>query len=110
MSNTIIPNIEEIRAISEERNKKDIKDYMDQIRTAMVNGIQQDARSGHDRHVHTWMDSGKINLTTRTSKNFQAALEQLQQEFEAEGYKFCISYGGGTYEGQKCISHVVIMW
>ena len=28
MSNTIIPNIEEIRAISEERNKKDIKDYI----------------------------------------------------------------------------------
>ena len=109
MSITIIPSIEEIRAISEERNKKDIKDYMDQIRTAMVNGIQQDARNGHDRHVHTWMDTGKTNLTTRASKNFQAALKQLQQEFEAEGYRFCIGYEG-TYEGQKCISHVVILW
>lgn len=109
MNITIIPNIEEIRAISEERNKKDIQDYVNQIRTAMVNGIQQDARNGHDRHVHTWMDTGKTNLTTRASKNFQMALEQLQQEFEAEGYRFCINYGG-TYEGQKCISHVVILW
>lgn len=109
MSITIIPSIEEIRAISEERNKKDIKGYMDQIRTAIVNGIQQDAHNGHDRHVHTWTDTGKTNLTTRASKNFQAALEQLQQEFEAEGYRFCIGYEG-TYEGQKCISHVVILW
>ena len=109
MSITIIPNIEEIRAISEEYNRKEIKNYIDQIRTAIVNGIQQDARNGHDRHIHTWMDTGKTNLTTRTSKNFHAALEQLQHEFEAEGYSFYIYYGG-TYEGQKCISHVVIMW
>lgn len=109
MNNTIIPNIEEIRAISEERNRQDVKAYMDQIRTAMVNGIQQDARSGHDRHIHTWMDTGKTNLTTRASKNFHAALQQLQREFEAEGYRFCINYDG-TYEGRKCVTHVVILW
>ena len=28
MNNTIIPNIDEIRAITEERNRKDIKEYM----------------------------------------------------------------------------------
>lgn len=109
MNNTIIPNIAEIQAISEERKRQDVKAYMDQIRTAMVNGIQQDARNGHDRHIHTWMDTSKTNLTTRTSKNFHAALKQLQQEFEAEGYRFCINYDG-TYEGQKCVTHVVISW
>ncbi len=109
MNNTIIPNIDEIRAITEERNRKDIKEYMDQTRAAFVNGIQQDAHSGHDRHVHTWMDNGKTNLTTRTSKNFKRALEQLQLEFEQAGYRFCIAYGG-EYEGQKCITHVTIMW
>lgn len=109
MNNIIIPNIEEIRAIAEERNQKDIKEYLDSMRIAMINGIQQDAHSGHDKHIHTWMDNGKTNLATRTSKNFHEALKQLQLEFNAKGYGFCISYGG-TYEGEKCIDHVVITW
>lgn len=107
--NTMIPNINEIRAITEERNRKDIRDYMNQTRTAIVNGIQQDAHNGYNKHIHSWMDTGKTNLTTRTSENFHKALEGLQLEFEAAGYQFHISYGG-EYEGKKCISHVVITW
>lgn len=105
MSTTIIPNIEEIRAISEERNKKDIKDYMDQIRTAMVNGIQQDARDGHDRHVHTWMDTGKTNLTTRTSKIFKRLWNNFSGNLKQKAINFVLAM-----EGHMRDRNVSLMW
>lgn len=105
-----IPNIEEIRAITKQRNESDIQDYMNQMRTAISNGIQQDARNGNSCHIHTWMDTTKTTLATRSSHNFKKALELLQKEFQEAGYKFQISYATTPMQSQTRISDVVISW
>lgn len=48
-----IPNINEIRKITQEHNEQDVLCYMDKIRTAISNGIQQDARNGYYKHLHS---------------------------------------------------------
>ena len=105
-----IPNIEEIRAITKQRNENDIQDYMNKERTAIINGIQQDARSGHSCHIHTWMDTTKTTLATRSSHNFKKALELLQKEFQEAGYEFQIDYVTTPMQNQTRISDVVISW
>ena len=105
-----IPNIEEIRAITKQRNESDIQDYMNKERTAIINGIQQDARSGNSCHIHIWTDTTKTTLATRSSHNFKKALELLQKEFQEAGYKFQISYVTTPVQNQARISDVVISW
>lgn len=105
-----IPNIEEIRAITRQRNENDIQDYMNKERTAIINGIQQDARSGNSCHIHTWTDTTKTTLATRSSHNFKKALELLQKEFQEAGYKFQIDYATIPMQNQARISDIVVSW
>ena len=103
-----IPNINEIRKITQEHNEQDVLCYMDKIRTAISNGIQQDARNGYYKHLHSWTDLGKTNLTIRTSDNFKEALIRVQQEFQNAGYDFEILYVG-SHENDV-IDMVEVRW
>lgn len=101
-----IPNIEEIRAITQKHNEQDVIGYMDQIRTAISNGIQQDARNGHNRHMHSWTTINKMNSTTRSSKNFREAIMRLKKEFEEAGYTVKVVMDGFS----ETIAAVEIIW
>lgn len=101
-----IPNIEEMRALAQKRNEQDVIDYMDQVRTAISNGIQQDARNGHSRHMHSWTNVNKLNSTTRSSKNFREAIMQLKKEFEEAGYIVKVIMDGFS----ETVAAVEIIW
>lgn len=103
-----IPNINEIRKITQEYNEQDVLCYMDKIRTAISNGIQQDARNGYYKHLHSWTELGKTNLTSRASDNFKEALIRIQQEFRNAGYGFEILYAG--HREADIIDMVEIRW
>lgn len=103
-----IPNINEIRKITQEHNEQDVLCYMDKIRTAISNGIQQDARNGYYKHLHSWTDLGKTNLTSRASDNFKEALIRIQQEFQNAGYGFEILYA--AHHENDVIDMVEIRW
>ena len=101
-----IPNIEEMRTRTQQHNEQDVIDYMDQVRTAISNGLQQDARNGHSRHVHSWTNINKLNSTTRSSKNFREAIMRLKKEFEEAGYIFKVVMDGFS----ETVAAVEIIW
>ena len=59
----MIPDINELRRITEEANEADITSYMDKARNGIVNGMWQDAKNGLKYHIHVWGIEGKSGYT-----------------------------------------------
>lgn len=107
----MIPDINEIREVTEKANEADITSYMDKARNNIVNGIWQDAKSGLKDHIHVWSTAGKCGATegVRSTENFKEAIKRLKKEFEAAGYQFKINMRDIDFS-TSVVENVHISW
>ena len=107
----MIPDINELRRITEEANEADITSYMDKARNGIVNGIWQDAKNGLKYHIHVWGIEGKSGYTegVRGTENFKEAIRRLKKEFEEAGYQFKINMKDRGFS-TSVIENVHISW